>query len=247
MGLQKNIILSSLFCFFFLEISSQVGIGTTTPDTSSILDVQSSNSGVLIPRIALKSSTDVLTISAPTESLLIYNTDTIADVFPGFYFWNGTQWSRLNDSSDENSNKVYGEIYKNSPEVRLRTAVPIEFGTDGIIQNISADTNSFLIPKSGIYRISYAISVVMRGPSTSLPVTLGFYLGTASPPTPADRIPGSFCHTRVTLLGNSSCSMTKIIHLNENQRIYLFTDNGLSILYVIPESAVMNIELIKAD
>ncbi|UKB77665.1 hypothetical protein [Chryseobacterium sp. MEBOG07] len=53
---------------------SQVGINTITPDPSSILDIKSTNKGILIPRVALTGKTDVTTIPNPAHSLLIYNT-----------------------------------------------------------------------------------------------------------------------------------------------------------------------------
>src|SRR5690554_8078528 len=115
MGSKKNIILLSLFCFFFLEVSAQVGIGTTNPDASSVLDVESNDSGVLIPRIALTSRTLFAPINtSPEESLLVYNTNTTTGtnaVTPGFYFWRNARWNRLNDTD-----KVYGEINNSSQE-----------------------------------------------------------------------------------------------------------------------------------
>ncbi|MEC4005325.1 tail fiber domain-containing protein [Flavobacterium sp. SUN052] len=76
---------------------AQVGIGTPSPDASSSLDVFSSNTGVLIPRIALTLTTSASPVTAPLESLLVYNTATVADVTPGFYYWSGTAWIRLFD------------------------------------------------------------------------------------------------------------------------------------------------------
>lgn len=83
---------------------SQVGIGTTSPDTSSILDINSTNSGILIPRLALTSTSDTATISGTeATSLLVYNTATVSDVIPGFYFWNGTEWERISSGNSSGS------------------------------------------------------------------------------------------------------------------------------------------------
>ncbi|AWM15079.1 hypothetical protein DI487_15290 [Flavobacterium sediminis] len=73
---------------------SQVGIGTTTPDASSILEIKSTNSGLLIPRVSLLSTADASTIPFPATSLLVYNTSTNSDVTPGYYYWEGV-WKRL--------------------------------------------------------------------------------------------------------------------------------------------------------
>ncbi len=71
--------------------NAQVGIGTPTPSNASQLDIVASNKGVLIPRVALETTTKFSPIAGDeTESLLVYNTATStgADaVSPGFYYW----------------------------------------------------------------------------------------------------------------------------------------------------------------
>lgn len=80
------------------KMFSQVGIGTTNPDSSSILDLRSSNSGLLIPRVNLKSTTDITTIPHPADALLVYNLSTISDIVPGFYYWD-TKWKKMSSNS----------------------------------------------------------------------------------------------------------------------------------------------------
>lgn len=78
--------------------SAQVGIGTTNPTESSILDITSTDKGVLLPRISLNGTNDVSTISMPAIGLLIYNTATTSDVVPGFYYWDNSQWVKFSTS-----------------------------------------------------------------------------------------------------------------------------------------------------
>tara|TARA_R110000851_G_scaffold190370_2_gene340980 strand:- start:125 stop:1675 length:1551 start_codon:yes stop_codon:yes gene_type:complete len=87
-----------LFLFSFLSFS-QVGINTTTPDPSSILDVSATDRGVLFPRVALTGTADNNTILNPAVSLLVYNTATTADLNPGFYYWNGSTWNSISQGS----------------------------------------------------------------------------------------------------------------------------------------------------
>lgn len=91
----KNIYL--LFTLFTSSVVfAQVGIGTLTPDDSAQLDVFSSNKGVLIPQVALLSTTNNTTpIVTPKTSLLVYNTASVSDVTPGYYYWSGSRWNRL--------------------------------------------------------------------------------------------------------------------------------------------------------
>jgi len=91
-----------LILFLFLSITAfaQVGIGTTNPNASAVLDVNSSAKGVLIPQIALTGTTDNTTILNPANSLLIYNTSQVNDVSPGYYYREGTKWLRIVNSGD---------------------------------------------------------------------------------------------------------------------------------------------------
>jgi len=77
--------------------SQGVGINEdgSTPDNSAMLDVQSTDKGMLIPRVALTGTSDVTTIASPAVSLMVYNTATVSDVTPGFYYWNGTAWTTM--------------------------------------------------------------------------------------------------------------------------------------------------------
>jgi hypothetical protein len=65
--------------------SAQVGIGTTTPDASSALDITSTTKGLLIPRMT---NAERGFIDTPATGLMIYQTDGT----PGFYYYNGSSW-----------------------------------------------------------------------------------------------------------------------------------------------------------
>jgi hypothetical protein len=78
---------------------AQTGVGINPSGNpahaSAGLDVDFNNRGVLVPRVALSSSFDVSTIPSPATSLLVYNTALSGDVTPGFYFFNGATWERI--------------------------------------------------------------------------------------------------------------------------------------------------------
>ena len=69
-----------------------VGIGTVQPDKSAVLDIQSSDKGLLIPRMSIKSRD---AIQNPANGLMVYQTDQSE----GFYFYNGTEWAPLSSNS----------------------------------------------------------------------------------------------------------------------------------------------------
>lgn len=67
---------------------AQVGIGTSDPHPSAMLDIQSTSKGVLIPRML---SSDRINIQNPETGLVVYQKDAIE----GFYMWDGTSWKNL--------------------------------------------------------------------------------------------------------------------------------------------------------
>jgi len=89
---------SVLFNFNFLFC--QVGIGTTTPDPSSVLDIKSTNKGVLLPGIAVTSLTDHLTIASPANGLLIWNNGLGGLADTGLYYWNNQKWNKISTTTN---------------------------------------------------------------------------------------------------------------------------------------------------
>ncbi|PXV62835.1 hypothetical protein CLV62_11751 [Dysgonomonas alginatilytica] len=74
---------------------AQVGIGTHEISPSAMLEVKSSNKGVIFPRIALNSNTDKITIPNPSTGLTIYNTGLGDFKITGYMSWDGTMWVKL--------------------------------------------------------------------------------------------------------------------------------------------------------
>ncbi len=76
---KKSPTLAFLFISFFqiYSFGQNVAINTTgnNPDISAMLDIVSSDKGLLIPRVSLTSVTDNTTIASPATSLLVYNTN----------------------------------------------------------------------------------------------------------------------------------------------------------------------------
>jgi hypothetical protein len=88
----KNLIFAALLAFGIGSVAQaqNVAINTdgTAADNSSILDVKSTDKGMLVPRMT---QTQRDGITTPAIGLLIYQTDATA----GFYFWNGTAWTAI--------------------------------------------------------------------------------------------------------------------------------------------------------
>lgn len=91
-------ITSTLLILISINVFSQnVGINSTgaSPNSSAGLDVDFTSKGVLIPRLALTITTSAVPVTSPSISLIVYNTASVSDVTPGFYYWDGAKWVRL--------------------------------------------------------------------------------------------------------------------------------------------------------
>ena len=103
--MKKNVLSVSLLMMSGFAFA-QVGIGTTTPNPSALLDVEAkagNYKGVLIPRMPLISTANSSNINGGKvpNSLLVFNTTTNDELKPGYYFWFDSRWVRLVTDTDD--------------------------------------------------------------------------------------------------------------------------------------------------
>ncbi len=112
-------------CFFILAglggaSAQNIGINGTgaAPDASALLDVDAApanDKGLLIPRVSLTQTTSNAPIGAGiATSLLVYNTATINDVTPGYYYWGGTAWVRFSTGTSSGGTTVSMQTFTSS-------------------------------------------------------------------------------------------------------------------------------------
>jgi len=85
---------------FWDNTNNRLGVGTASPDASSIVDMSSTSKGLLPPRVALTSKTGTSSpVASPQTGLNVYNTASAGTggdaVTPGYYYFNGTIWTRM--------------------------------------------------------------------------------------------------------------------------------------------------------
>jgi hypothetical protein len=85
-----------LLCAAFIAVSftsiAQVGIGTTTPHDSAVLDISSTSKGLLIPRMTTAQRNQI----AAVEGLMVYVMgDVGAGVAGSFMYYDGENWREL--------------------------------------------------------------------------------------------------------------------------------------------------------
>jgi hypothetical protein len=112
----KYYIIALWVTLFSFSTSAQVGIGTTNPDTSSMLDIQSTTTGVLIPRMTTVQRT---AISSPANGLLVFDTDT-----QSFWFYDVSTWRELGIGSSvldtDGDTKIEVEQSSDKDEINLQ-------------------------------------------------------------------------------------------------------------------------------
>jgi hypothetical protein len=77
-------IIYTLLLFVGTQLNAQVGIGTNTPHNSAMLEVQSSDKGLLFPRMTTVQRSG---IAAPATGLHVFDTNTNS-----LWFYNGAFW-----------------------------------------------------------------------------------------------------------------------------------------------------------
>ncbi len=103
----------AMLTIFSSKISAQVTIGANTPpNTSAVLDLVSTNKGLLLPRLALVKTTDASPLTNKVAGMVIYNVKDTNDVVKGYYYNDGDKWIRLAPASSipttyDNSNDAF--------------------------------------------------------------------------------------------------------------------------------------------
>lgn len=100
-----------------ISLAQNVGIGTTTPDNSAVLDIASTNKGMLIPRLTTVQRNAIPT---PANGLLIYNTTTSQ-----FNQRQGGAWKVIIDN-DSWTGGGTGQMFNIGDNVGINIAGPAE-------------------------------------------------------------------------------------------------------------------------
>jgi hypothetical protein len=102
-------------CFIALMVISLSGFSqnvainaTLNPaNPSAGLDVDFANLGLLIPRVALTSTTGFAPLSAHVAGMMVFNTATAGDVVPAFYINDGTKWIPCESTGNSTGDMLY--------------------------------------------------------------------------------------------------------------------------------------------
>lgn len=95
----RRLSLLAFFHIIFFNGICQIGIGTSSPNTSAALDITSNTKGFLPPRMTAAQRT---AISSPAEGLLVFQTNETT----GLWFYSGGKWNIVPTTQNEASSSI---------------------------------------------------------------------------------------------------------------------------------------------
>ena len=159
-------LLSILFLLFFSLATtySQVGIGTTSPDISSILDIESDAKGILIPRMT---TAERNLIADPANGLLLYNTDSDEFQFnsnsPGTPIWQAFDMKPTSSSnigqSVKYSNTDVATNVNAAPGINAPILGTLAWNDNTSLYSANTGTHEITIGETGRYKVVVNISL----------------------------------------------------------------------------------------
>ena len=180
-------------CLCITKSIAQIGIGTTSPDESSILDVSSTNKGILLPRMT---TSERNAISSPALGLVVFNSEyNCLNVYTGMV-WQGIGTCDYSSAISFSGSPVYNGVsllgsqgigYSNESIQNISTititfdateAVPYFFKaediTTGLIYQAQGTTTigtgqtAVLTPNDTTIHVAGIISMTLTGASNTL-------------------------------------------------------------------------------
>ena len=158
--------LPHIFVFFLLgsfSLCAQVGIGTTTPDDSSLLDIVSTDRGLLIPRMTT-AQRDV--IAAPANGLIVYNTDSDEIQFnsniPATPIWQALSLTPVSTTTPGSSMKYSNTDIATDVNPDTSISLPVfgtsEWNDDATLFGVFG--NQVVITDTGRYEVIINVSLI---------------------------------------------------------------------------------------
>ena len=145
--------LIALIVFSAFVTQAQVAVSNdgSSADASAMLDVKSTDKGVLVPRLTLSQRN---TIASPATGLIIYQTDNMV----GFYYYDGSTWERLVTESEASSDGDWSILGNN-----MYSAVSGNIGIGFSNPLNKLDVSGGDINTSGVFKIGNSTILSIKG------------------------------------------------------------------------------------
>ncbi|MFS4428719.1 hypothetical protein [Chryseobacterium sp. S90] len=209
----KKIIISILMCYGF-SLNAQtgrVGINTSNPDPSAVLEINSSNKGLLIPRVSLQSLSDGITVPSPANGLFVYNTNSNLSSGLGLYVNSGTaaapSWQTFLPYS---VNYVLDNAYSTTATNTVQYTVPAS-PSSNTINNIDLALGlTVTVPAMSTVQIVVTYSTPMGFLKPNISDTFGGYMGVRFLRNGTEAMGGSRKYSIDQIPSNTSYIMTSV-------------------------------------
>lgn len=155
----KTVAYTIILLFSSFYSFSQVGIGTTSPDPSSILHIQptTDDKGVLIPRL---DSSDEAGITLPANGLIIYNTD-----LNNFRFNEGTpgtpNWVNITftPSIKYSNTNTTTNVNPTTTPIHVPLLGTLDWNDNPALYSVNTTNHEITVNQDGRYRITVNVSL----------------------------------------------------------------------------------------
>lgn len=149
----RHLFILPLLCicsFAFAQQGVAINTDGSTPHASAILDIKSTNRGLLAPRMTYTQRT---AIASPAVGLMVYQTDDNLTNEKGIYVFDGTSWRRLANLSDLSSSTLWTRTGNDQ-----YSAVDGNVGVGTSSPDSKLDVNGALRISGGSQRLNFVTS-----------------------------------------------------------------------------------------
>ncbi len=231
--------------------AGNIGIGTANPQAA--LDVTSSTSGMLPPRVSLASTT-AWNLTYPTaanavEGTMVYNTNasiTSSVAYPatpagkGLYYWDGTGWVYFHNSAAFPQVVLDATRITNTTITSSSAYTPITIPYDNTITNITtagtwtAAAGTWKCLQPGLYQITYQISMSTTSNAGNIGIVAGLAKGGAIFKN------ASSYNVTVQSVAGPYFTITDVVQLATNDIITTYAGVSIGNLYLIGKDFLGN-------
>lgn len=162
----KKLFFALLFVITGIHAEAQIGLGVTTPHPNAYFQINSTNKGVLLPRMTAVQRI-AISPAATANGLIVFDTDSSS-----YMFWTGTLWKKMG-GDDGKSWSLNGNLNTNPPSSVNST--PINYTTDTYLGTPDAKDVSFIAGGNELLRLKQfatggRIGLANRNPEYSLDI-----------------------------------------------------------------------------
>lgn len=210
-----------LLCCSYYYSAAQVGVGTTTPDASSVFHVESTDKGVLIPRLT---TAQINAIVNPANGLMVFNTDTNE-----FQFNCSTpaipDWSKISHSSSvKYSNTNIATNLNSAAYTNIPIFGALNWNDDTTLYSVAG--NSLTVNTSGRYRITANIAYTVPDPGNNTRQRVSVEAQVAINGTPTGAIANTGYVRYNSGHEEASLHITEVLNITAGQTISIQTIRG---------------------